>query len=98
MKSYFLPLKKEFYWKFVHDQQDCEIRPNNHRGWNTRNIYPGRMLLLSCGYGKQNRTEKKIVKTVINIGPLFPENIPQWHIDAVEKIYGKQAEWLIAYV
>lgn len=26
------------------------------------------------------------------------KNIPQWHIDAVEDIYGKQDSWLIAYV
>jgi len=98
MKNYFLPVKKEYYWKFVDGSQNCEIRPNNHHGWNTKNIFPGRIITLSCGYGKQNRTEKEIIKTVLNIGPLIPENIPQWHIDAVEGIYGKKLEWLIAYV
>jgi len=98
MKPYFLPLKGEYYLKIKTGKQNCEIRPNNHRGWNIRNIFPGRILRLSYGYGKGNRMLKEITKTVVNIGPLLPDNVPQWHIDAVEEIYGKQAEWLIAYI
>lgn len=98
MKPYFVPLKKEYYIKFEDGSQNCEIRPSKHRGWNDKNIYPGRDLLLSCGYGKHRRLKKRIVKTVTAIGDLNPVFIPQWHIDAVEAIYGKRESWLIAYV
>lgn len=96
-KPYFLPLFGEFFLKFKSGEQNCEIRPEGHRGWNLKNIYPGRMLLLSYGYGKQDRLERA-VRTATSTTDLAGEGIPQWHIDAVEAIYGKQPRWLIAYV
>jgi len=95
--AYFLPLKKEFFLKFKNGEQDCEIRPNNHRGWNIKNIYPGRMITLSNGYGKHDRITREICSTMVT-HDLFFDDIPQWHIDAVEQIYGQQDSWLIAYV
>lgn len=97
MKPYFLPLKKEYYLKFLNGQQNCEIRPANHHGWNSKNIYAGRVLLLSLGYGKGNRHCRMI--RVVNEGPadFAFMGVPQWHIDAVEAIYGKRDRWLVAY-
>tara|TARA_R110002050_G_scaffold57423_3_gene128932 strand:+ start:80013 stop:80306 length:294 start_codon:yes stop_codon:yes gene_type:complete len=97
MKPYFLPLMKIYYLKFKSGEQDCEIRPANHHGWNIKNIFPGRSLLLSSGYGKQDRLVKEIRSTMIT-HDLNQEKIPIWHIDAVESIYGKRDKWLVAYV
>ena len=96
-KPYFCPLKKEYYFKIKSGEQDCEIRPNKHRGWNEENIYIGRDITFSLGYGKADRTTKTI-KDIACLHDLSIINIPQWHIDAVIKIYGNQAYWLVAYV
>ena len=55
-KPYFLPLNKEFYLKVKSGEQDCEIRPANHRGWNSKNIYPGRWLKFSAPVHWTSRT------------------------------------------
>lgn len=96
-KPYFLPLKKEYYLKLKNGTQSCEIRPNNHYGWNSKNIYPGRILNCSCGYGKQDRIRKEIRNTMITFD-LMQEPVSPAHIAAVESIYGKRNDWLIAYV
>lgn len=98
MKPYFLPLKKEYYEKFKAGEQDCEIRPANHRGWSSKNIYPGRVLRLSRGYGDYDRHCREIQATVEGSAILAFSGVPQWHIDAVESIYGKRDRWLVAYV
>lgn len=97
VKPLFIPLFKAFFFKIAAGEQDCEIRPNNHRGWNSRNVYPGRLMTLSSGYGKQNRITREIRSTMVT-PDLRMENIPQWHINAVESIYGKRDSWLIAYL
>lgn len=97
MKKLFVPLYKEYFLKFKNGEQDCEIRPLGHRGWNTGNVYPTRMMIFSNGYGKYDRIERMIIKTATTTN-LKSEGIPQWHIEAVEAIYGKRAWWLIAYV
>ena len=97
MKPYFLPLNKEFYLKLKNGTQKSEIRPNNHRGWNVKNIYPGRVLNCSCGYGKQDRTLKEIRNTIVT-HDLRQENVSLEHIEAVEGIYGKRDRWLVARV
>ena len=96
-KPFFAPLFKVYFLKFKNGEQDCEIRPYNHRGWNCKNVYPGRLITLSNGYGKHDRLTLEIRKTMIT-PYLEMENIPQWHIDAVEEIYGQQDKWLIAYL
>ena len=99
LKPYFCPLFKEYYLKFESGEQDCEIKPNNHRGWNTKNIYPGREITLSNGYGKYNRMTKKITKTLVISDLLFADPyINDDHIDAVKTIYPWASEWLVAYV
>lgn len=97
MKMLFVPLKKEYFFKFKCGEQDCEIRPFGYKGWNTDNVYPLRIMTLSNGYGKDERLEKVIKKTTVTKN-LESEQIPNWHIEAVETIYGKRAWWLIAYV
>lgn len=93
----FVPIMKVYFLKFKAGEQDCEIRPTNHRGWNTKNVYPGRLMTLSNGYGKHDRLTKQI-RSILVTPDLKMEAIPQWHIDAVEEIYGKRDSWLIAYV
>ncbi len=97
VKPLFIPLKKKYFLKFKAGEQDCEIRPRNHRIWNIKNVYPGRMMTLSNGYGKYDRINREIRSTMVT-PDLNMEHIPQWHIDAVEEIYGKRDSWLIAYV
>lgn len=97
MKKLFVPLYKEYFLKFKSGEQDCEIRPMGHRGWHSGNVYPTRMMTLSNGYGKYDRIERMIIKTATTAN-LKSEGIPQWHIEAVEAIYGKRAWWLVAYV
>lgn len=97
MKPYFVPLNKEYFFKIKNGEQDCEIRPTDHRGWRIKNIYPGRNLQFSNGYGNYDRIIKKAVR-VLTTNSLKQSGIPQWHIDAVEGIYGKRDNWLIAYV
>lgn len=95
-KPLFLPLKKKYFLKFKDGSQDCEIRPNNYRWWSLKNVYAGRFMTLSNGYGKHDRLTVEIRSTMVS-PDLSMEDLPQWHIDAVEKIYGKQKSWLIAY-
>lgn len=97
IKPLFVPLMKEYFLKIKRGEQDCEIRPNHHRGWRLKNVYPGRLITFSNGYGKHDRVTKEVQR--ISVTPdLTLENLPQWHIDAVEKIYGKRDSWLIAYI
>ncbi len=96
-KPYFCPLNTEFWQKFKDCEQDCEIRPDEHHGWNDRNIYVGRKIALCRGYTYTNCVERTITRTV-QTNNLKAANIPQWHIDAVEKIYGPRDMWLVAFV
>lgn len=96
-KALFVPLKKEYFHKIKNGKQDCEIRPNKHRGWNIKNVYPGRMITFSNGYGRYERLTLEVRRTMIT-PDLSKETVPQWHIEAVEHIYGKRSSWLIAYI
>ena len=96
-KPLFVPLMKKYYLKFESGEQDCEIRPNDRRGWSLNNVSPGRLMTLSCGYGKQNRITKPITRVKLT-NDLKAAKIPQWHIDAVKEIYPDCVDWLIAYV
>jgi hypothetical protein len=95
MKPYFLPIKKEYYNKIESGVQRSEIRPNNHRGWNVKNIYPGRSINISCGYGKQKRMLRTVWNTIVT-HDLRLEDISEEHIKAVESIYGARDSWLVA--
>ena len=97
MKPYFCPLNKDYFFNILDGSQDCEIRPSNHRGWNTNNIYNGRLITFSNGYGNYNRVTM-LVSNVYDVQDMAGFGIPQWHIDAVEYIYGKHQSWLVAFV
>ena len=62
-----------------------------------KNIFPGRVLNCSLGYGKKNRTLKTIVNTMVT-HDLRQEDVSLDHIEAVEAIYGKRGSWLVARV
>lgn len=96
MKPYFLPLKAEPYERIEAGLQMSEIRPNNHRGWNHSNIFPGRILNLSYGYGKKRRMLKTVTNIIITRNLEEEKNITGEHIKLVYKIYGKRYEWLVA--
>lgn len=98
VKPFFLPLNGEYYLKFKDGSQDCEIRPDGHRAWNEKNIYPGRPIRLSYGYGKKDRMLRTIAAVVAGPPEQAFAGVPQWHIDAVEQIYGKRDRWLVAYI
>jgi hypothetical protein len=98
IKPYFLPVKKEYYQKIEDGSQDCEIRPADHNGWSSVNIYPGRQLLISCGYGKARRTTRVVREVRVGAASFAFRDVPKWHIEAVEEIYGKCDRWLVAYV
>ncbi len=100
-KPYFCPVNKEHYFKLESGEQGCEIRPNNHRGWNENNIYQGRYLKLSNGYGNYNRVTKIITRTFVIPNEwceMTDIGVAPWHIHAVKKIYPNATEWLVAYV
>lgn len=93
-KLLFIPLFKESYLLIESGKQSCEIRPNNRRGWNCDNVYPGREIIFSNGYG---RFIDKTVRQTITIQDLSSINILKWQIDAVISIYGEQDSWLVAF-
>lgn len=97
VKALFVPLKAEYYLKFENGLQDCEIRPDQYRGWSRKNVYPGRPITLSYGYGKQRRISK-IITCVAILEDLSTLNIPEWHIEAVYSIYGDRKRWLVAFL
>ena len=96
MKPYFLVIELQYFRLIESGVQTCEIRPNNHRGWNTKNIYEGREVTISGGYGKQHRMLKRIAHGDI-ISDLSAFGVPAWHTVAVEQIYGAGREWLVAW-
>jgi hypothetical protein len=88
---------KKYYLKIKSGEQDCEIRPyDNKPGWNHKHVYPNREIAPSNGYQKNGRLLKIITKTIVTTD-LEQHNIPQWHIDAVCEIYGKNRLWMIAF-
>jgi len=97
IKPYFCPLKREYYNRLKSGRQRSEIRPNGHRGWNVKNIYPGRRILFSLGYGKSDRTLREICNTIVT-NDLRQEDVSPEHIAAVESIYGERGSWLVARV
>ena len=54
-KPLFVPLKSEFYDAFVSWQKIWEYRKYGPR-WNEKTCFIGRRVVLSKGYGKQNRS------------------------------------------
>jgi hypothetical protein len=59
-RSLFIPLKTEYFEAFANGSKDTEYRPYGAR-WNERSCAIGRAVVLSKGYGKQERLEGVIV-------------------------------------
>lgn len=55
----FIPLNGHYYDLFESGNKDTEYRLNGKR-WNLKTCFVGRQVILSRGYGKQNRLSAKI--------------------------------------
>ena len=60
MKPLFIPLRTEFYEAFINGTKTIEYRKYGPR-WNERTCAIGRAVVLSKGYGKQNRVNGRVV-------------------------------------
>lgn len=79
-KPLFIPLKTEYYEAFVSGEKDTEYRKYGP-GWNERTCRVGRSVVISKGYGKQNRRNGVIRSFDIIDGFTLPG-------DSVKKCYG----------
>jgi hypothetical protein len=78
----FIPLKAEFFDAFKRGEKDTEYRQRGPR-WNADTCRIGRRVVLSRGYGKQNRLYGKIVGFCYDT---LPSKIPGYR-----KCYGRKA-------
>ena len=58
-KPLFIPLKTEYYEAFFSGEKREELRAYGPR-WNEKTCRIGRAVILSKGYGKQNRATSKV--------------------------------------
>lgn len=85
MKPLFIPLCREPFGQFASGEKTIEFRQYGPR-WNEKTCIPGRPVVLSLGYGKQNRlagTVKSFTKAPIlksRCGVLF------WHYFGTDAI------------
>ena len=79
-KPLFIPLKTEYYEAFIAGTKNIEYRRYG-RGWNEKTCEVGREVVLSKGYGKQNRR----VGVIISFDIIHGSSLPG---DSVEKCYG----------
>ena len=70
MKPLFVPLKTEYFEAFMSGDKTEELRAYGPR-WNERTCQIGREVVLSKGYGKQNRMAGKIWRFKKQHGSLF---------------------------
>ena len=84
MKPLFIPLKTEYYEAFVNGDKTEELRLYGPR-WNEKTCFPGRDVILSKGYGKQNRVSGKIWKFKKQHGTTFGSTYEA----ALMDVYGK---------
>jgi hypothetical protein len=70
MKPLFIPLKSEYYEAFKDGSKTEELRQYGPR-WNHDTCVVGRDVILSKGYGKQNRMKGRIWRFRKQHGSLF---------------------------
>ena len=70
----FIPLKREFFEGFAARLKRCEYRKYGPR-WNERTCFVGRPVVLSLGYGKQNRIEG-VIEEVLKV--VRVDRVPGW--------------------
>lgn len=80
-KALFIPLKREWFEAFKNGRKFREMRVYGPR-WNEKTCFVGRRVVLSLGYGKQNR----LTGTVIDFEKSQSAHAGSW---AWEQIYGK---------
>lgn len=74
MSPLFIPLKTEFYEGFLRGDKREEYRVHGPR-WNEKTCRIGREVILSKGYGKQNRVRGVIVGFRVDTNP---QALPGW--------------------
>jgi hypothetical protein len=78
VKPLFIPLKTEFYEAFERGEKRSELRLYGPR-WNERTCSPGRSVILSKGYGKQNRLQGVVTEFLMRdartFGSTYQESI-----------------------
>ena len=60
MKPIFIPLKRCYFEAFERGDKTHEYRRDVPR-WSHKNVFPGRPVTLSLGYGKKNRLSAEVV-------------------------------------
>ncbi len=83
MKPLFIPLKTEYYEKFQDGSKTDELRLYGKR-WNENTCQIGRYVVLSLGYGKQNRMSGTIWRFKKQHASLFGRIYQQ----SIVNIYG----------
>ena len=83
MKPLFIPLKTEYYESFKDGTKTKELRAYGPR-WNHETCKEGRSVILSKGYGKQNRMKGRIWKFKKQHGSLFGSTYKA----AIKAVYG----------
>jgi hypothetical protein len=83
MKPLFIPLKTEYYEAFEGGTKTEELRVYGPR-WNHDTCRQGREVILSKGYGKQNRMKGRIWKFKKQHGSLFGSTYKA----AIQAVYG----------
>ena len=83
MKPLFIPLKTEFFEAFESGEKRDELRLYGPR-WNERICPVGREVVLSKGYGKQNRLKGTIAAFRKQHGTLFGSTYKA----SIKQIYG----------
>lgn len=78
-KPLFIPLKREWFMAFKNGIKTVERRKAGPR-WNERTCRVGREVVLSLGYGKQNRLAGRITQVVFSTAA---SKLPSW-----ESVYG----------
>jgi hypothetical protein len=74
IKPLFIPLKAQFFDAFKAGTKDTEYRLRGPR-WNAQTCWLGRPVILSRGYGKQQRLTGRIVGFSYHT---IPSAIPGW--------------------
>ncbi len=60
MKPLFIPLKRCYFEAFERGDKTHEYRRDVPR-WSPKNVFPGRPITLSMGYGKKHRLSAEVV-------------------------------------
>lgn len=71
----FLPLKSQYFNAFAEGTKTVEYRLYGPR-WNERTCYPGRPVVLSCGYGKSRRLTGRVMGLDLCLSPA--DMLPGW--------------------